>query len=87
MAIGRVKWFSATKGYGFVTTPEVEGDVFVHFSVIVMAGYKTLEENAEVEFELTTTRKGYMARLVRPCDEALPTIVEQVSCDPQMAIT
>lgn len=85
MAIGRVKWFNATRGFGFITTSEVQGDVFVHFSAIVMAGFKTLEENAEVEFELATTSKGYMARMVRPCGEPIPASVEQVSCEPQLA--
>jgi len=65
MHIGRVKWFSDKKGYGFITTPDLQGDVFVHFSVIAMHGYKKLKENAEVLFDLELTEKGYMAKCVR----------------------
>ncbi|MCI6260133.1 MAG: cold-shock protein, partial [Pyramidobacter sp.] len=46
---GKVKWFNSTKGFGFITTEEGK-DVFVHFSAIKMDGYKSLEENEEVEF-------------------------------------
>ena len=48
---GRVKWFNAEKGYGFIETEE-GGDVFVHFSAIQMEGYKTLEEGQLVEFDI-----------------------------------
>jgi len=56
MERGRVKWFNAEKGFGFI---EREGgkDVFVHFSAINMDGYKTLEEGAEVEFEVVEGAK------------------------------
>lgn len=50
---GRVKWFNPKKGYGFITT-DVGDDVFVHFSEIKCEGFKTLKENAEVEFDLST---------------------------------
>ncbi len=57
MALGKVKWFNPQKGYGFI---EVEGarDVFVHFSAIMMPGFKTLEEGQDVEFELVDGEKG-----------------------------
>jgi CspA family cold shock protein len=68
MAVGTVKWFSAPKGFGFITTPDVSGDVFVHFTAIAMSGFKTLEPNAQVEFELVATGKGFMAQQVRVLD-------------------
>lgn len=64
MATGKVKWFSAEKGFGFI---EREGgdDVFVHHSAIDMTGFRNLEEGQQVEFELTTTDKGEQAQSVR----------------------
>ncbi len=58
--IGKVKWFSAEKGYGFI---EHEGgkDVFVHFSAIQNEGFKTLEEGQEVEFEIVDGDRGPQA--------------------------
>ena len=60
MAKGKVKWFSNQKGYGFIT-PESGKDVFVHHSAIQGDGYKSLEENQEVEFEITNGPKGEQA--------------------------
>lgn len=60
MAKGKVKWFNADKGYGFITD-EKGNDVFVHFSSIVADGYKTLEDGAEVEFELVESDRGPQA--------------------------
>ncbi len=54
---GKVKWFNASKGYGFIT-PEEGADVFVHYSAIQGDGYKSLEEGAAVEFEVTQGAKG-----------------------------
>lgn len=48
---GKVKWFSSEKGYGFISSNEVEKDIYVHFSDIQMKGFKTLEENDVVEFD------------------------------------
>jgi CspA family cold shock protein len=62
---GKVKWFSAPKGYGFITGDDGK-DVFVHFSAIVQdKGYKSLDENQEVEFEVTQGEKGDQATSVR----------------------
>lgn len=63
MAKGRIKWFNDHKGYGFIEQDDGE-DVFVHFSVIDMDGYKTLQEGAEVEFECITGEKGLQATKV-----------------------
>ncbi len=64
MERGRVKWFNAEKGYGFI---ERDGgnDVFVHFSAITMDGFKTLEEGTEVEFEVVEGAKGPQAANVQ----------------------
>ena len=55
---GTVKWFNATKGYGFITNSENGEDVFVHFSGIVADGYKTLEEGQSVTFDITEGNRG-----------------------------
>jgi CspA family cold shock protein len=60
---GVVKWFNAVKGYGFIQRSSGE-DVFVHFSVIEMSGYRTLEEGTEVEFEVKKGPKGLQAENV-----------------------
>ena len=64
MATGTVKWFSSEKGYGFISQ-EGGPDVFVHFSGIEGGGYKNLEENQQVEFEVTQGPKGLQATNVR----------------------
>lgn len=60
MVKGTVKWFNATKGYGFISGENGE-DVFVHYSAINVDGYKTLEEGQEVEFEIVDGQKGPQA--------------------------
>ena len=60
---GVVKWFNAAKGYGFIQRSNGD-DVFVHFSAIQMNGYRTLEEGAEVEFEVKRGPKGLQAENV-----------------------
>ncbi len=57
---GTVKWFNSQKGYGFITD-ESGKDVFVHFTGLKMEGYKSLEEGAKVEYELTEGAKGPQA--------------------------
>jgi len=57
MAQGTVKWFNPEKGYGFISQEGGE-DLFVHWSEIQMDGYKTLDEGAAVEFEVTTGDNG-----------------------------
>lgn len=60
MQRGKVKWFNAEKGYGFIES-EDGTDVFVHFSAITMEGYKSLDEGTEVEFEVIEGAKGPQA--------------------------
>ncbi|MBJ6361937.1 CspA family cold shock protein [Paenibacillus castaneae] len=57
---GKVKWFNAEKGYGFIET-EQGGDVFVHFSAIQTDGFKTLEEGQSVEFDIVEGARGPQA--------------------------
>ena len=57
MTVGTVKWFNADKGYGFIA-PESGEDVFVHFSAIQSAGYRSLDEGQAVEFDVTSGPKG-----------------------------
>src|SRR5690242_14082834 len=66
MAQGTVKWFNADKGFGFITVDGGGADVFVHFSAIQTSGYRTLEENQRVEFEIAQGQKGPQAEQVRP---------------------
>ena len=64
MTIGTVKWFNGEKGFGFITQ-ESGPDVFVHFSAISGTGYRNLQENDTVEFEVTTGPTGPQAQNVR----------------------
>jgi CspA family cold shock protein len=58
MAMGKVKWFNATKGYGFIAPDEGGNDVFVHISAVEKAGFTGLAEGAHVSYELLTRRNG-----------------------------
>lgn len=62
MATGTVKWFNNEKGFGFIAPDDGSADVFAHFSGIVASGgYRSLEENQKVEFDVTEGRKGLQA--------------------------
>jgi CspA family cold shock protein len=61
MAMGTVKWFNVTKGYGFIQPDAGGPDVFVHISAVQKAGHDALREGARVSYELRTGRSGKMA--------------------------
>ncbi|MFF0734592.1 cold-shock protein [Streptomyces chartreusis] len=63
---GTVKWFNADKGYGYIAVDGGGPDVFVHYSAIQSDGYKSLDENQRVVFEVTQGDKGPQADSVRP---------------------
>ncbi|HET7407085.1 MAG TPA: cold-shock protein [Mycobacteriales bacterium] len=65
MAQGTVKWFNAEKGYGFITPDDGSKDVFVHFSAISGSGYRSLDDEQRVEFDVTQGPKGPQAENVR----------------------
>jgi len=61
VATGKVKWFDAKKGYGFIEMDNGGGDIFVHFSSISGDGFKTLEEGQKVQFDIGEGKKGKQA--------------------------
>jgi len=65
MAQGTVKWFNPDKGFGFIDVDGGDTDVFVHFSAIDSGGFRSLDENQRVEFEVTQGTKGPQAARVR----------------------
>ncbi|MEY8210234.1 cold-shock protein [Corynebacterium sp. MNWGS58] len=64
MARGTVKWFNAEKGFGFIAPEDGSKDVFVHYSEIQGNGFRSLEENQQVEFEIGEGAKGPQAQQV-----------------------
>jgi cold shock protein len=66
MATGTVKWFNAEKGFGFIAQDGGGPDVFVHHSAINVVGFRTLEENQQVQFDVTQGPKGPQAENVTP---------------------
>jgi cold shock protein len=66
MAFGTVKWFNAEKGFGFIAPEDGGQDVFAHFSAIQSSGYRSLEENQRVEFDVKQGPKGLQAENIRP---------------------
>lgn len=70
MAVGKVKWFSDNKGYGFIQLDGSPKDIFVHYSDISGEGFKSLEEGTNVEFEVEAGSQGDRARNVMKVVEA-----------------
>jgi CspA family cold shock protein len=68
MAIGTVKWFNSSKGFGFITPDGGGKDVFAHFSAIQAQNFKTLAENQKVSFDVTSGPKGERAENIRSLD-------------------
>ncbi|BCJ46313.1 cold-shock protein [Actinoplanes ianthinogenes] len=66
MATGTVKWFNADKGFGFIAQDGGGPDVFAHFSAIASSGFRSLDENQKVEFDVTQGQKGPQAENIRP---------------------
>ncbi|MBL7255845.1 cold-shock protein [Paractinoplanes lichenicola] len=66
MATGTVKWFNGDKGFGFITQDDGGADVFAHFSAIATSGYRSLDENQRVEFDVEQGAKGLQAANIRP---------------------
>ena len=66
MTVGTVKWFNAEKGFGFITPDDGGADLFAHYSAIATGGFRSLEENQRVEFEVTQGQKGPQAANIRP---------------------
>jgi cold shock protein len=65
MAVGTVKWFNAEKGFGFITPDGGGPDVFAHYSAIASSGFRSLNENQRVEFEVTQGQRGPQAANIR----------------------
>jgi CspA family cold shock protein len=68
MAIGTVKWFNSSKGFGFIAPDGGGEDVFAHFSAIQAQGFKTLAESQKVSFDITSGPKGKQAANIRSLD-------------------
>jgi len=63
---GTVKWFNDAKGFGFITPEGGGADLFAHFSAIQSSGFKTLQENQKVEFDVVSGPKGLQAANIKP---------------------
>jgi CspA family cold shock protein len=69
MAFGRVKWFNDAKGFGFIEPEDGGGDVFAHFSAIVMDGFRTLKQGSRVSYDLVQGPKGAQAQNIQAAAE------------------
>ena len=66
MATGKVKWFNETKGFGFITPYNGGEDLFAHYSAIQTSGFKVLQENQSVTFDVVQGQKGLQAANIQP---------------------
>lgn len=65
MSKGKVKYFNDRKGWGFISSENLDKDIYVHYTQIEMEGYKTLKPGQEVIYDLATTERGYQAQNVK----------------------
>jgi CspA family cold shock protein len=82
MAVGIVKWFNDSKGFGFIEPLGGGEDVFAHFSAIQMEGFRTLRQGSRVSFDLAQGPKGQLAQNICPLDSNAPL---PASADPAAA--
>ena len=90
MPAGKVKWFNNAKGYGFILAEGSEEDLFVHYSSIIMEGYKTLKAGQPVAFDTLQASKGIHAVNIHPCntnDEAVRIALEMTQSDTESPVT
>lgn len=66
MATGIVKWFNAEKGFGFIAPDDGSPDVFAHYTAIASSGYRSLDEDQKVQFDVVPGAKGPQAENIRP---------------------
>jgi CspA family cold shock protein len=66
MATGKVKWFNETKGFGFITPDNGGEDLFAHYTAIQTSGFKVLQENQSVTFDVVQGQKGLQAANIQP---------------------
>lgn len=66
VATGIVKWFNAEKGFGFIAPDDGSADVFAHYSAIATSGYRSLDENQRVQFDVVQGPKGPQAENIQP---------------------
>jgi len=86
MALGTVKWFNDSKGFGFIEPEGGGADVFAHFSAVQMDGFRTLKQGGRVSYDLVQGPKGDLAQNIRPVlDDG--RVVESAATEPATALT
>ena len=86
MALGTVKWFNDSKGFGFIEPEGGGADVFAHFSAVQMDGFRTLRQGGRVSYDLVQGPKGDLAQNIRPVlDDG--RVVEAAATEPATALT